>query len=668
MKMQMQMRRTRDRWGLLVLLVFVLPLLSSSVVGSVLASPAKKSLKVLAIGNSFSQDAMQHLYQIASAAGLEDVVVANLYIGGSSLEVHWSNAKHNLPRYRYDKNVDGQWRSQPNKSILYGLLDEEWDVITLQQVSGYSGIATTFTEHDRLQNLIDYVNEHKTNPDAKLAWHMTWAYQEDSTHQNFPRYNSNQLEMYQAIVDATQSTIVTNEAFDFIIPSGTAIQNVRTSHIGDTLTRDGYHLSLNLGRYIAGMVWVPVLTGLSIDEVDWVPNPLEVPRELLPLIKEAVNAAVENPFVITSSSYVEKPQIVVEEFDYADYTLLDWEPVGSAYWNSRNAAGLATTLISKDNSTASNLNYFVGSGRMFTREDLPLGTVIEVDEGYTYRPEGWVTLEQHDTREAVVATPRIVVTEDWWGNYEYRAFNLSLAGSKTDVSEIVEETASHLRIYIPKEQQTTETAEDYRALVPEVVAMKTTQEPIIDGNLDDQVWLDAAIYGSKLGGFVNHTGTALAKQDTIAYVAYDDENFYVAIVAFKSDMNRLVANARVHDTDVHKDDSVEVFWDTTHEHTSFHHIINNVIGTKSDVIVRDWSWSPEWEVATQVLDDRWISEIAIPFAEMGLTGAPRMGEVWGFNVNRNDISTGQHTGWATTYGSFLSPAFFGHLIFGGFLR
>lgn len=506
----------------LCLLVLIFPMMLGLFSGQAMAS----SLKVLAIGNSFSQDSMQHLYQIATDAGLTDVVIGNLYIGGSSLEVHWSNAKHNLPNYRYDKNVDGTWRSVPNRTILHGLLDEDWDVITVQQVSGYSGIPSSFLEQDRLQNLINYVNEHKTNPDAKIAWHQTWAYQADSTHSNFRLYNSNQEEMFAAIIDAVQSEIVNHKDIDVIIPSGTAIQNVRTSYIGDTLTRDGYHLSYNLGRYIAGLTWIPALTGLPIDDISWVPNVREVPEHYLPLIKEAVNAAIENPFSVTQSSFVEKPQL---------------------------------------------------EGAQASSED------------------------------------------------------------------------------------------EFLALVPEIIALKTTKAPTIDGNLDDQVWLDAAIYGSKLGGFVNHTGKALAIEETVAYVAYDDENFYIAIVAFKSDMDALVANQRTHDTDVHKDDSVEVFWDTTHSHSSFHHIINNALGTKSDVIVRDWSWNPEWQLATKVLEDRWISEIAIPFSELGFESAPEMGTVWGFNVNRNDMSSGQHTGWATTYGSFLSPQHFGHLIFGGYI-
>lgn len=78
---------------------------------------------------------------------------------------------------------------------------------------------------------------------------MTWAYQADSTHMSFPKYGSNQQTMYECIVKAVQTNVVPNESISVIIPAGTVIQNARTSYLGDTLTRDGYHLS-EFGRLI----------------------------------------------------------------------------------------------------------------------------------------------------------------------------------------------------------------------------------------------------------------------------------------------------------------------------------------------------------------------------------------------------------------------------------
>lgn len=440
------------RTAIVLLLFLIVPLVQAFSASAPLNSSG--TLKILAIGNSFSQDAMEHLYQIAADAGV-DVVLGYLYIGGSSLAQHVNNAQFDLPRYQYYKNVDGLWRVQGSRTLLYGLQDEEWDLITLQQVSGLSGIAASYTENDVLDKLIEYVHTHKTNPDAKLAWHMTWAYQSNSTHNDFPKYDRNQLTMFAGIVNAVREVIVPHEAFDLIIPAGTAIQNVRTSYIGDVLTRDGYHLSYNLGRYVAGLTWLHAITGAPLDDLTWVPNKAEVPEHYLPVIKEAVEAAVANPFVITISSYFDPPASVKEEEDAIDldkYTLLDWEPVGCAYWQSNGAQDRFNILNTRENSTASNLCYFVSSGRMFTREDIPVGSIIEIAPGYQYRPEGWTSLASRTTnRPAPVTTHRVVVTEEWWGNFQYRAFNVSYIGNSWDIRNEVEEVASKLRIYVPKQ-------------------------------------------------------------------------------------------------------------------------------------------------------------------------------------------------------------------------
>jgi len=264
-----------------------------------------KSIKILAIGNSFSTDGLEYVYQIAVDAGIKDITLGNLYIGGCSLFTHWENARTNAANYKYRKNNSGEWIDRKNSTMEYGIQDENWDVITIQQVSGNSGDLKTYNSD--LDNLVAYVTSKKTNPDAKIAWHMTWAYQAGSKHPNFAKYDKNQITMYNAIVSTVTEKIALTNAFQVIIPTGTAIQNMRTSYVGDTLTRDGYHLSLNLGRYIASMTWVKVLTGASIDNISWVPNAGEIPETLLPVIKEAVNNAVQNPFSVTQSSYTKRP-------------------------------------------------------------------------------------------------------------------------------------------------------------------------------------------------------------------------------------------------------------------------------------------------------------------------------------------------------------------------
>lgn len=393
------------------------------------------SLKVLAIGNSFSDDAMEYLYQIARAAGYEDITLGNMYIGGCTLNTHWNNAKNNSASYDYRKNTSGTWSTRNSTTMLYGIQDEDWDIITLQQASGSSGMPDTY---GNLQNLIDYVEKNKTNPNAKLGWHMTWAYQGNSNHAEFYKYGNSQTQMYNAIVSTVKEKVIPTEAFDFIIPSGTAIQNTRTSFIGDTLTRDGYHLAIPFGRYIAGLTWLETLTGVKADAVDWYPD-ANVDTIRLEAVFEAVNNACENPFEVTPSSYEEYPRV-----NFDDYTLLDMDLTPYAYWYSTEGTALHHAVGDSFHS-----NYI--ATKKFTKDEIPNGSLIVVDSGWQYRPEGWQTEDSKNTsaRPGNVSESIITVTDAWWGDYTLRAFNIS-QNPQTDISSKVDEAKEHFRIYIPK--------------------------------------------------------------------------------------------------------------------------------------------------------------------------------------------------------------------------
>lgn len=259
----------------------------------------QNTLKVLAIGNSFSEDGLEYLYKIAHDYGVKDIVIGNMCIDGASLETHVSSYENNYYNYKYKKNNSDNWEISTGKALLFGLQDEDWDIIAIQQVSGSSGRPLTYEPY--LGKLITFVNENKTNPWAKVYWHMTWAYQNDSTHKDFPLYNKNQMTMYEAIINTTQTLISTNALISGIIPAGTTIQNLRTSYLGDTLTNDGYHLHLPKGRYAAAMTWFKYITNLSIENITY--RPLGLNELDLANIKEAVNNAINNPFIVTNSTY-----------------------------------------------------------------------------------------------------------------------------------------------------------------------------------------------------------------------------------------------------------------------------------------------------------------------------------------------------------------------------
>lgn len=253
-------------------------------------------LKILSIGNSFSVDAQEYLYHILEDMGVEEIKLGNLYVSGCTLATHLVYAERNYAAYTYYTNTDGDWKETKNYSIEQAVKSENWDYITFQQASGSSGISSTY---DDLDLLIDIVKP--LCPEAKLVWHMTWAYQQDSTHKEFVKYDSNQTTMYNAIVSAVNEKIEKNSDIDFVIPAGTAIQNARTSYIGDNLTIDGHHLSLDLGRYIAGLTFAYALTGLSIDNVEYQPEAVTERQKQVAI--EAVKNCFARPYEVTESVY-----------------------------------------------------------------------------------------------------------------------------------------------------------------------------------------------------------------------------------------------------------------------------------------------------------------------------------------------------------------------------
>ncbi len=237
------------------------------------AAQGDNVIRILAIGNSFSEDAVeQYLYELAHEAGYE-LVIGNAYKGGQSLEGHWKEVMENARNVDYRKVVGGKKTNHPKRDLQSIIEDEPWDFITLQQASHFSGQTETYEPW--LSKLIAYVKVYAKNDDARIGFHMTWAYSQDSNHGGFANYDRNQQKMYLAICDAVEQVQRRHRDIDFIIPSGRTIQMLRTTELGDSLCRDGFHLDLKAGRYAAACTWLEVLLGKKASGLKFIPEGLD---------------------------------------------------------------------------------------------------------------------------------------------------------------------------------------------------------------------------------------------------------------------------------------------------------------------------------------------------------------------------------------------------------
>ena len=412
---------------------------STVTTGQTEGDPAEKQnweedgvLKILCIGNSFSQDTMANLYGILKDLGVENVKLGNLVIGGCTVFTHYSHAKSENAAYTYSENTSGTWRDKDKQVLNTIVASDNWDFISLQQASHDSGVKSSYTY---LPKLIEIVED--LCPAARLVWNMTWAYQSDATHGSFPVYDRNQMTMYRSILSAVNEKVLSEPSIELVSPAGTAIQNARAGWIGDTITIDGFHLS-EVGRYIAALTFAQTLTGLSVENVKYAPTGLNLAEQKLAI--ESAMLACEKPYEISTPT-AEAPK--APSID--DLYQLNVEFDRGYYYAPQDGGKHFNRYQGSD---FDNMFY---STQIFNKETLPVGSIIVIADGWQYRPESWLGDEMLDgsLRPNSRTDTMIIVDEAWWGNFTLRAFNLSKNPQISLLDLSTDDMKEIFKIYVP---------------------------------------------------------------------------------------------------------------------------------------------------------------------------------------------------------------------------
>ena len=211
-------------------------------------------MNVLAIGNSFSDDATRYLHAIARTDGYP-MQVANLYIGGCPLSLHHKNMQTGACAYNlgYNGHLTNFY-----VSLEEGLTNRAWDVVTIQQASHESFRPETYTPYG--EELADYIR--RLCPSARLIVHQTWAYEADSERLYQIAGYDRPEDMLADVVRAYTQLAASIRA-DGIIPSGEMFGALLQSGLA-RVHRDTFHASLGAGRYALALLWYRMLTGRSV--------------------------------------------------------------------------------------------------------------------------------------------------------------------------------------------------------------------------------------------------------------------------------------------------------------------------------------------------------------------------------------------------------------------
>lgn len=226
--------------------------------------PTTRQLKVLDIGNSFSEDALHDLDGIVRATGadLSQMCVYMLYLGGASFH-DWVLSYNNDSKAYYSlRKITGGLTPAISAGFSYDpelmvdvLTEVRWDVIVIHQRSGiqhyYNGWHNVNDVNGDLDAFLEILHRHQ--PQARIDFMLCHA---PSSYIGQPNGCSDTDQLWRKNM-LSAADIRRNDGIAKILPYGTTIQNLR--HVapeGDTeLSRDGLHLSFGLARYAAACTY-----------------------------------------------------------------------------------------------------------------------------------------------------------------------------------------------------------------------------------------------------------------------------------------------------------------------------------------------------------------------------------------------------------------------------
>lgn len=160
------------------------------------------------------------------------------------------------------------------------------------------------------------------------------------------------------------------------------------------------------------------------------------------------------------------------------------------------------------------------------------------------------------------------------------------------------------------------------------------QEPVIDGVLNDQLWLD----GVWQGNFIQREPLAgtLPHQKTEFQIAYDNNYLYVAIKAYDSSPDSI--SVRVTRRDDIEGDLVGLAIDSYFDKKTAFGFWVSAAGVKKDFIItddgefQDTNWDPIWWAKTSRSEDGWSAEMKIPLNQLRFANEGNL--TWGLQVGR----------------------------------
>lgn len=176
---------------------------------------------------------------------------------------------------------------------------------------------------------------------------------------------------------------------------------------------------------------------------------------------------------------------------------------------------------------------------------------------------------------------------------------------------------------------------------------RTDSPPVIDGKLDDAVWQDAV----SVDDFHQTAPTygAQPTEQTVVRVTYDDEYLYIAANLRDRDPHSIQAKQMIQGKKFYSDDRFWVTLDSFNNKRNDYFFQVNANGVRRDALRENNArfideWATIWLAESQIHEDGWATEIAIPFKSISF--APES-DTWGINFGRGIVRKQEYNLWSS---------------------
>ena len=190
---------------------------------------------------------------------------------------------------------------------------------------------------------------------------------------------------------------------------------------------------------------------------------------------------------------------------------------------------------------------------------------------------------------------------------------------------------------------------DYEAirLTKIVTAVRIDGDITLDGRLEEPEW-QLAIPATDFSQRTPRTGEP-ASERTEARFIYDDDNIYIGLTCFDSDLPHMMVTELKEDFDISRTDLIQLIFDSLHDGRSgFSFSVNPAGGRRDSQLSQNGTvnndWDGVWDAKTSQNDKGWFIEYRIPFKTLRFTNS--QSQVWGVQVSRRLLRNNEESNWA----------------------